>query len=343
MSTKPPYDIAVLIGRFQPFHLGHAALLAKALESAPIVVVALGSAFRARSAKNPFSWQERADMITATLPPEIRGRLRFAPIRDLYDNQRWASAVTRAVQGFAVQGDRIALVGHQKDASGYYLDLFPAWGFVQGGWQGDFEATGLRRLCYEGGPESLEATLASLPEGLHPHLRQWVAGASFAAMREEHLAIQATRRKYGLGPFVTLDALLLCAGHVLLIRRGGHPGKGLWALPGGFLELWERLEEGALRELQEETGLELRSYPQGFSLDRVAVFDHPERSQRGRTITHAHLFRLGGETCPAVCGADDAAEAHWIPLSALRDMEEQFFEDHFHILDSFLDLLGEPA
>jgi len=63
-----------------------------------------------------------------------------------------------------------------------------------------------------------------------------------------------------------------------------------------------------------------------------AVFDHPRRNQRGRTITHAYHYELGTAEAPAVLGSDDAAEARWIPIEALPDMEEFCLEDHFHIL-----------
>ena len=67
MNNPAKFDVAVLIGRFQPFHNGHATLLAKALETADKVLVLLGSARAARNAKNPFIWEERAAMIGATL------------------------------------------------------------------------------------------------------------------------------------------------------------------------------------------------------------------------------------------------------------------------------------
>jgi bifunctional NMN adenylyltransferase/nudix hydrolase len=65
------------------------------------------------------------------------------------------------------------------------------------------------------------------------------------------------------------------------------------------------------------------------------VFDAPERSVRGRTITHAFHFALPPGAQPAVAGGDDADRAQWVPLPRLREMEEQVFEDHYHIVRRF--------
>lgn len=78
------HDVAVYIGRFQPFHNGHLALLKQALAAAPLCVVVIGSAFQARSPKNPFTWEERAEMARLALPEADRARVLFLPARDYY-------------------------------------------------------------------------------------------------------------------------------------------------------------------------------------------------------------------------------------------------------------------
>ena len=62
------------------------------------------------------------------------------------------------------------------------------------------------------------------------------------------------------------------------------------------------------------------------------------RSQRGRTITHAHHFDLGDRELPEVRADDDAASVEWVPVAQLAAMEDRFFDDHFHMLDHFLGL-----
>lgn len=335
------FDAAVLIGRFQPFHNGHAALLARALACAPRVVVGLGSAFAARSARNPFSWEERAAMIGGTLDAATRERVSCVPLRDCYDDARWVQQVIRRVEAALGGKPRIALVGHLKDASSQYLQRFPGWSLLAEAAQGGIDASSLRRLWFEGDdPAATQARLAPFVPA--PVLADLLAGSAlphFAELRAEHLAIEESKRIWGVGPFITVDAVVRAAGQVLLIRRGRAPGKGLWALPGGFLDGRERVLQGALRELREETGIALPDAELEAALVGRAVFDHPDRSARGRTITHAHCFDLPLAAPPAVAGADDAAEARWVPVDQLAALEGALFEDHFNILDHFLGLL----
>ena len=74
-SARKRFDAAILVGRFQPFHNAHAALLRAALASAGRVVVALGSAFSARNIRNPFTAEERAAMIRASLDDHAARRV----------------------------------------------------------------------------------------------------------------------------------------------------------------------------------------------------------------------------------------------------------------------------
>lgn len=279
MTVRSP-DLAVVIGRFQPFHNGHARLLAHALRTAPRVTVVLGSAGRARSPKNPFDWQERAAMIAASLDAPDRARVTFAPVRDRYDNDRWAADVRAAVP----DGARVALVGHVKDASSYYLRHFPCWDFVPLPDFAPLDATPIRDVLFASGdPATALAALAGdVPAAVARHLRDWLAGPVHAALAGEYRALRKYHAAWENAPyppiFVTVDAVVRAAGHVLLVQRGRAPGKGTWALPGGFLDPHERVLAAALRELEEETRLTVAP----SSLTDVRVFDHPDRSQIGR-------------------------------------------------------------
>jgi bifunctional NMN adenylyltransferase/nudix hydrolase len=336
--------IGVLIGRFQPFHNGHALLLRQALETAQRVIIVLGSSFHARSPKNPFTWQERAAMISATLSEGDRERVSYVAVRDYYDDRRWANAVQKAVTASAASSDQIILVGYFKDSSSYYLNLFPRWELRTVDNPPDIDATRIRQVLFEA--EDVDVSLGAvaewLPTPVRQHLKAWTILGYYPNLVEEHRKICKYRDVWKAAPyppvFVTADALVMAGNQVLLVQRNGFPGKGLWALPGGFLDQHERLLEAAVRELQEETSIGLLSSTLTNALVAVKVFDHPRRSLRGRTITHAHFFDLKMDNLPEVQAADDAARVKWVRIDELMAMEDQFFEDHFHILDEFLNL-----
>lgn len=334
-------ELAVLIGRFQPFHRGHLGLLETALQLAPRLLVIVGSALGPRLVKNPFSADERIACIRESLTAGQRARVSFATVRDYYDETRWAGAV-RALVEREPGGNSVVLVGFRKDETSSYLGLFPQWQEHAAPRQAPIDATALRRRYFEASLGLSPELAAAVPDAVANFLREFQATREFDRLREELAALDQTRAKYGTGPFVTVDAVVTAGDRLLLVQRGRAPGRGLWALPGGFLDGSERLLTGAVRELKEETVLGCSDQELRASLRGVAVFDHPQRSQRGRTITHAHHFALGAETLPAVQGADDAQAARWIPIASLPQMYHELFEDHYQIIDHFLSL-PEPA
>jgi 8-oxo-dGTP diphosphatase len=109
-------------------------------------------------------------------------------------------------------------------------------------------------------------------------------------------------------PSVTTDVIIFNLRdqdlQVLLICRKNPPFQGMWAIPGGFVELDESLEQAALRELEEETGL------RDVYLEQLYTFGHPDRDPRGRTITVAYFALVPG-TAARLRAGDDASEARW--------------------------------
>lgn len=334
------YDTAILIGRFQPVHSGHLALLREARARARRAIVIVGSAHQARTPKNPFTWQEREAMLRGALPAQDAARLTVLPVRDYYDEPVWARAVREAVARHTAPGERIGLVGHFKDTSSGYLNAFPGWELIRMERQGSVDATAIRDAYFSAAPDALVPFAAHLPPATHALLEQFARTPAFAALRQEWQMLRDYRAAWAAAPyppiFVTVDAVLRCQGHVLLIRRAQAPGKGLLAVPGGFLEPRDTLWQSCLRELAEETHCALPEAALRAALREVTVFDHPDRSQRGRTITHAHYFDLGDTPFPTVRADDDAAQVQWTPITELTGIEEAFFEDHFHMLDYFL-------
>lgn len=351
MSTPTRNDIAVYIGRFQPFHNGHLALLRQALGLAGHVAIVVGSAHQARTPKNPFTWQERADIIRLALPEADRARVHFLPVRDYYDEVRWVEAVRAGVADLRRTLNlpakaAVSLVGHFKDATSGYLRRFPGWELHAVERTDPVDAVHIRDALFGAAGHDVEAALVALhplaPATTLDFLRAWSALPYHAALAREWHMLRKYKQAWSAAPyppvFVTVDTVVRCAGRVLLIRRGQPPGVGLYAVPGGFIEQRETAYQSAVRELREETGLALLEPSMQAALKGQAVFDHPDRSQRGRTITHAFYFDLGDRALPDVEADDDAQSAHWVPIADLAKLEDQFHDDHFHMLDHFFGL-----
>lgn len=345
------FDYLVFIGRFEPFHNGHAAVARHALGRARKLIFLIGSADTPRTIKNPWTVAERAVMIQSALP-EHADRLILRPLRDhLYNESQWIAAVQRTVAE-AVKTDggddrmpRIGLIGQDKDASSYYLREFPQWPLVEVRRTETLSATELRRYLFEANRLDSHGGLmlirANVPAPVFDMLDAFRKNSpAFAQLVAEYRFIEKYRAAWADAPypptFVTTDAVVVHSGHVLLVRRRAEPGKGLWALPGGFVGQDETVAEACLRELREETRLRLPMPVLRGSLRNQHVFDHPERSLRGRTITHAFHFDFPSGELPEVRGGDDADKARWIPVSEALEMGPQLFEDHLHILEFFL-------
>jgi bifunctional NMN adenylyltransferase/nudix hydrolase len=134
---------------------------------------------------------------------------------------------------------------------------------------------------------------------------------------------------------VTVDAVVVQSGHILMIRRRAEPGKGLLALPGGFLDALsdKTLEDAMIRELREETCLKVPTPVLRGNIVETKVFDAIQRSTRGRTITHAFHIKLPNGELPKVKRGSDAASAKWIPISKVNPSE--CYEDHYEIINYF--------
>ncbi len=135
-------------------------------------------------------------------------------------------------------------------------------------------------------------------------------------------------------PMVTTDAIVFCTGKttgsVLMIKRGRQPNKGMWAFPGGFLELDEELVDSANRELQEETGLN------GVELEQMQTFGGIGRDPRGRLLTVSFIGFVDEEL--EVKGGDDAEEARWFDIN---DLPENIAFDHDMIMRIALEKLKQ--
>lgn len=338
MIEKKPFDVVVYIGRMQPPTRAHAANVQKAMELAKMVIVLFGSSNQPRTIKNPWTWSERATMLFNQLPPAATARVRCRPIHDFrYNDQEWVQQIQSIVKKETLNYDKpkIGIIGCKKDSSSYYLELFPQWKLVEMDHIEDVNATTVRNEYFTG--KLFNWHDRPLIDGqLEQYLRKWSESHEYDQLCKEHEFIEKYKATWAVAPypptFVTVDGAVIQSGHILLVQRKAAPGEGLWALPGGFVDQNEQLLPAVLRELREETKLKVPSAVMQGSIVGRQVFDHPGRSLRGRTITHAFAFLLPPGELPKVKGGDDAKKARWFPINDALDMEEFLFEDHIEII-----------
>jgi bifunctional NMN adenylyltransferase/nudix hydrolase len=332
------YRFGVYIGRFQPFHLGHLQTLKLALEKAEQIILILGSHRAAPDTRNPWTSDERIEMIRSCLSADDLNRVHFLPIRDwLYSDNLWLAAVQQKVFEITQGASDVVVLGHRKDASSYYLDLFPQWDCLETGHHQGLNSTDIRYAYFKGEDEGYHQVV---PPGIAQFLEMFQRGDRYQSLCDEYQFIQAYQAAWACAPyppiFVTTDAVVVQSGHVLVVRRKAKPGLGHIALPGGFVKQDETLVEGMLRELKEETRLKVPLPVLRGSIVDSHVFDNPGRSLRGRTITHAYFLQLKAGELPPVKGSDDAEKAWWISLADLYAHEDQIYEDHFQIIQHFV-------
>ena len=337
MSKK--YDTLVLIGRFQPLHNAHLEIIKRATALTDQLVVICGSAKQPRTYKNPFTFDERARMIrNATAGLSLRVNVE-PNIDTIYNDQAWAVRVQGIVSKYAVLGGKVGIIGHKKDESSFYLDMFPQWEFVNVEQIEPLGATNIRDLFFKR-DVNMNFIKSVVPETTVDFLNEFRKTADYEQVIREREFIEKYKQQYASLPyppiFVTSDAVVIQSGHVLMIKRRSEPGKGLWALPGGFVNANtdKSVESAMLRELKEETGIKVPVPVLKGSIVRSRVFDAIDRSARGRTITHAFQIVLPDGELPKVKGQDDAEKARWVPIAEVKS--EDCFEDHYEILQHFV-------
>lgn len=342
MSSTPTdvHRLGVYIGRFAPFHKGHKELLDHAEKENNKVLVLIGSATQSRNLRTPFSAEERWRLIPAANCDFIRDY----PYRD----DLWVTQVKKKVRqfmtavGWTERQTIITLYGSRD--SEWYIKMFPEWKHINFLGTCPILSASMLRELYFGGTldgDSVSDLVADMflkamtPTTTYKFLKQWQNNAIYTEFWDGLLRLKALESQFGKGPHTATDALVTCNDEVLLVTRGNIPGKGQFALPGGYLDAKTTLLENAKKELREETNIIL---PDTAKFMGSRVFDHPTRTGRGRIISHTYHFEL--ETKLNAKGGDDADDAFWIKIKDAVKACESFHDDHAHIIEEMTGVRG---
>ncbi|PYE53416.1 adenylyltransferase/cytidyltransferase family protein [Deinococcus yavapaiensis] len=308
------FSHGVFVGRFQPPHTTHLAVMLEALARVDVLVIVLGSTRSARTPKNPFTDEERREMIAVALDYAgvPRERFVFGGVRDLYDMRLWARAVREEVARRALGATRVALIGHEKDASSTYLREFPDWPYLPTRVKSDLSATRVRRALFDLDFGTIERLV---PPPVATFLKVFSEQSAFAELRDDDAFVRRWHAAFVNAPvpptFLSVHALVRRGDRVWLKRRDERPNSGLWTLPGG--RLFERL--GAEASLRRYLNVDV-----DVSLCRI--FDHPDRSLLGREVMLAYEV-----------DAEPTNGGEWWNLSDALAAPESFYADHHRALE----------
>ncbi len=231
------HEFGVFIGRFQPFHNAHQEAVRFALSKVKRVIIVLGSACQARTVKNPWTTDERIEMISSCFrngPLCVLGdRIEYVTAKDyLYNDNLWLTAVQQKIEMITKGSHDIVLFGHKKDHSSFYLKLFPQWKFIETGDFGETNATMIRSLYFANRKfvkSSVQCLTELVPGSVFIYMNRSRDGTDFMRLKSEHDFIDDYKRMWADAPhppvFITTDAVVIRSGHVLVVRRKGHPGK----------------------------------------------------------------------------------------------------------------------
>ena len=351
------YNTLVFIGRFQPFHNGHKHVIDTAITLADQLIILVGSSNQVRSMRNPFTFEERCSCILDTYSIDNYQEINSCTITVLeledtmYNDNKWIEQVQSIVEDDIKHNSKIALIGHSKDETSYYLKLFPTWDNVNVPKTQDIDATHIRDLYWAYGAEQKSWNENTGELDLPPYISSYVSkqtleflqkfqsSETYDWLRKENDFIKDYSKTVQKYPRIehTVDAVVTQSGHILLIERRSKPGKGLLALPGGFVDVNEKLKDAMIRELREETKIKVPEPVLRGSIVQSKCYDDPHRSARARIITQAFHIELPRQTeLPKIKGGDDAARAKWIPLSHLEPTK--MFEDHYFIIKDLIDV-----
>lgn len=340
-STLITHRLGIVIGRFAPYHIGHDALIKYAEKDNHKVLVLVGSATQSRNLRTPFSAEERRRLI----PAAHVDFLRDYP----YNDGLWIKQVGEKVRywmtQFGWEHDKTEVTIYGARGSEWYLEMFPLWKpQVLGNAICDqhISATTIRDIyfggTYEGYPlpdVGVDMLLKMMtPPATYKFLKMWQHTPQYTEFYDGLLRLKALEAQFGKGPHIATDSVVTFGDEVLVVTRGNIPGKGQFALPGGYLEPEISLIANAKKEVMEETGIDLV----GIKPLTQRVFDHPNRAGRGRIVTSAYRFILPTRQTPK--GGDDASDAFWIKIKDAVAACESFHDDHAHIIEEMTGVRG---
>lgn len=338
-------DNALIIGRFSGLHEGQMYNISNALNNFNRVYIMIGSVNTRRTPVNPFTYEERMEMLYESIPKKDHSRVTIMPLCDRNTMSEWVSEVYLRLSMMNADTSNMAIVGHDKDQSSFYLKSF-TMPHVESGNYREINATDLRKSYFENGIISPFLTPAA-----QKFMRQFKLTPEYKSLVTEFMYYEYEEpEKFKDYPhpedlnFACSDNVVECAGHILLVKRKSKTGDGCWALPGGFKNGKITFFDNAIKELYEETKIDIPVRTMRLATTGSHLFDEPKRSQgipRHSMAYHYVVQPTPNGKLPRVSGGDngnydpecDTYEAYWFNMGEIREM--YLYDDHKEIIEHF--------
>ena len=320
------YKYAIVSGSFNPFHIVHKELIHSAFELAEKVIICIEDHKIAASPSSPFSTEERIKMISSAFSKDILIDIKFIPlINHPYSDHKFMNQVTELLAQY--NNNYTCLLGHKSSAA-KYLRVLHQINLIEYKSSDSVSSNKIKELyfTYDKYNRYLdERTFIYMEEFKHSSKFKWLKD-SWDEVRSHY---EAWRGAPSNPVFMVANAVVVDERNcILLTKRQSKYGKGLYTLPGGYVNGGEKSFDVVNRSVRNLTGISF--IEQDISTEKT--FDDPKRSLKGRVFAHTFCIKDGftGKT------TELSNNAFWMPLNELTKQRDQFFEDNFEIIDSMI-------
>ena len=352
MKTKT----AVILGNFAPLHNDHIKLFEYCKHNFDNVLVLIPGYNKRNTLKNPFDFGIKQKWIQS-INSQMNVQMSVIPINDyMYNDVKWIIQIKTITELLYKGSSEFTFLHTNPSKTDKYKKLFSSipnvlnWKVSLFNCEKNIISSDIRKSIFEIYNKSATISQSDIveqniinkvPKIVCEDIKNYINSDNFCNLMEEKLYFENEDKKFKNYPykdtlkFNCSDAVVVCNNHILLIQRKNNPGKNVWALPGGFVNRDETYKQAAIRELYEETHIQiLKSRLEEYYVDNF-ILDNPKRNIGIPKISNAFYFQIPFENgLPNVNPLDDALNVKWIPLSKISSMK--LFDDHSDIIDYFL-------
>lgn len=330
--------LAVVIGRFQPFHLGHLSIIDKAYKEADKVLILVGSVNQLPDFRNPLTYEERVLLLRASIDEDYDCIIR--PLKDEETDAAWIANVIGEINSREEDPTEVSLYTSPKDEEFYRRSfIYP----VETLNEVPISATEVRISWYT---NNLWLTEYYLPEGTKEFLENH---HDRARLSEEYdnvteMSLKKTKGHPFANPMELVSFAVIIQGkHVLVGKRAGARGAGQLGLPGGYLEASETSLEGCMREVKEELSVDLHALVmEGNAQCLTQAVEENMRDIGTRTFGVNYLFVIKEDVdLEVLVDTSETTSFEWVPVSDVLNDTTLLFYNHNQVARRLFTKIGD--